>query len=40
VRALTSPYLLTFTIDGLNLFDQEANGMPPFALRFGARLSF
>jgi hypothetical protein len=40
VRALTSPYLLTLTIDGLNLFDQESNGMPPFALRFGARLSF
>jgi hypothetical protein len=40
VRSLTSPYLLTLTLDALNLLDREAGGMPPLAIRFGARLSF
>ena len=40
VRALTSPYLLTVTLDALNLLDRQAGGTPPLAIRFGARLSF
>jgi outer membrane receptor protein involved in Fe transport len=40
VRALTSPYLLTITLDALNLLDRQAGGTPPLAVRFGARLSF
>jgi hypothetical protein len=40
VRALSSPYLVTVTADLLNLFDREGGGVPPFAARFGARLSF
>jgi hypothetical protein len=40
VRALSSPYLLTVSVDALNLLDREAGGTPPLAIRFGARLSF
>jgi hypothetical protein len=40
VRSLTSPYLLTVTLDALNLLDRQAGGAPPLAIRFGARLSF
>jgi hypothetical protein len=40
VRSLSSPYLLTVTLDALNLLDREAGGTPPLAIRFGARLSF
>lgn len=40
VRALTTPYLLTLTVDGMNLLGREAGGQPPFAIRFGAKLSF
>jgi carboxypeptidase family protein len=40
VRALSSPYLLTVAVDALNLFDREAGGAPPLAIRFGVRLSF
>jgi len=40
VRALTSPYLLTVTLDAMNLLDRQAGGTPPLAIRFGAKLSF
>lgn len=40
MRALSSPYLLALTVDALNLLGSEAGGMPPLAIRFGARLSF
>jgi hypothetical protein len=40
VRALSSPYLLTLTLDALNLLDRQEGGTPPLAIRFGARLSF
>jgi len=40
IRSLSSPYLLTVTLDAVNLFDRQAGGEPPLAIRFGARLSF
>ena len=40
VRALTTPYLLTVTVDAMNLLAREAGGQPPLGIRFGARLSF
>ena len=40
IRALSSPYLLTVTLDAVNLLDRQAGGEPPLAIRFGARLSF
>jgi hypothetical protein len=40
VRSLSSPYLLTVTLDAVNLLDRRAGGEPPLAIRFGARLSF
>lgn len=40
MRALSNPYLLTLTVDALNLLGREAGGTPPLAIRFGARLSF
>jgi Carboxypeptidase regulatory-like domain/TonB dependent receptor len=40
IRTLSSPYLLAFNVDALNLLDREAGGTPPLAIRFGGRLSF
>jgi hypothetical protein len=40
VRALASPYLLTVTVDAMNLLAREAGGQPPLGVRFGGRLSF
>ena len=40
VRVLPTPYLLTVTVDALNLLDREEGGTPPLSIRFGARLSF
>jgi hypothetical protein len=40
IRSLSSPYLLTVTLDAVNLLDRQAGGEPPLAIRFGARLSF
>jgi hypothetical protein len=40
VRILPPPYLLNVSVDALNLLDREDGGIPPLAIRFGARLSF
>ena len=40
IRSLSSPYLLTVTLDAVNLLDRRAGGEPPLAIRFGGRLSF
>ncbi len=40
VHVLPTPYLLTVTVDALNLLDEQDAETPPLAIRFGARLSF
>ncbi|MGZ6123690.1 MAG: carboxypeptidase regulatory-like domain-containing protein [Myxococcales bacterium] len=40
LRALSGPYLLSLSLDVLNLLNRQAGGTPPLAIRFGGRLSF